>query len=113
VGLVSGGARRFDVFLAALDPTSGAEMKKTRPALIVSPDEMNRYLRTVVAAPLSRVKRSWPTRVTIVFDGKEGQVTLDQIRTLDQSRLIRRLGRLGPDDCARVTDVLLRMFAAE
>ena len=86
--------RRDEVWLAALDPARGSEIQKTRPCLVVSPDEMNQFLRTVIVAPMTTVERTWPTRVKIVFQGKQGQVALDQIRAVDQVRLVRN--RRGP-----------------
>ncbi len=102
---------RFDVYLVNLDPTRGSEIRKTRPCAVVSPDEMNRHIRTVNIAPLTSVRRDTPTRVDITFQRKKGQVVLDQIRTVDKSRLVRRLGRL-PDARARdVSATLVEMFA--
>ncbi|RME42818.1 MAG: type II toxin-antitoxin system PemK/MazF family toxin [Caldilineae bacterium] len=103
---------RFDVYLVNLDPTVGSEIKKTRPCLIISPDEMNRWLRTVLIAPMTTKGRSYPTRVPCVFQGKEGQVVLDQIRTVDKSRLVRRLGRLDEPTWRAVLATLSEMFAA-
>jgi mRNA interferase MazF len=102
---------RFDVYLVSLDPTQGAEIRKTRPCAVVSPDEINRYLRTVIVAPMTTTKRPYPTRVDITFQSKAGQIALDQMRTIDKSRLVRRLGRL-PDPRAReVSGVLVEMFS--
>src|SRR2546423_15506639 len=86
--------KRFDVYLINLDPTQGSEIKKTRPCLVISPDEMNRYIKTVIVAPMSTKGRAYPTRVACKFQGKQGQVVLDQIRTVDKVRLVRRLGRM-------------------
>src|SRR5436309_14726376 len=86
--------KRFDVFLINLDPTVGSEIKKTRPCLIISPDEMNRYINTVIVAPMSTKGRAYPTRVACKFQGKQGQVVLDQTRTVDKVRLVKRLGRI-------------------
>ena len=101
---------RFAVFLAALDPTQGAEIRKTRPCVIVSPDEMNRHIRTVIIAPMTTVSRSYPSRVSLRFSGKDGQVALDQIRAIDRSRLVRRLGALQPATSKRIAEVLVEMF---
>ena len=84
----------FDVYLVSLDPTVGSEIKKTRPDLIVSPDEMNRYVRTVIVTPMTTRGRNYPTRVPGTFQGKEGQIVLDQIRTVEKSWLAKKLGRL-------------------
>jgi mRNA interferase MazF len=102
---------RFDVYLINLDPTVRSEIKKTRPCLIVSPDEMNRHIRTVIVAPMTTKGRQYPTRVPCRFRGKPGQVVLDQIRTVDAARLVRRLGRLDNNAGAKVLAVLGEMFA--
>ncbi len=102
---------RFDVYLVSLDPTVGSEIKKTRPCLVVSPDEMNRHIRTVIVAPMTTNGRQYPTRVPCRFRGKAGQVVLDQIRTVDAARLVRKLGRLDADTGVRVLAVLGEMFA--
>ncbi len=85
--------RRFDVFLVNLDPTVGSEIQKMRPCVVISPDEMNRYIRTVIIAPMTTKGRPYPTRVECSFDGKEGQVVLDRIRAVDKARLVKRPGR--------------------
>lgn len=103
--------RRFEVYLVNLDPTVGSEIRKTRPCLVISPDEMNRYVRTVIVAPMTTKGRSYPTRVACSFQGKEGQVVLDQIRTVDKARLVRRLGRIDADARRGVLDTLAEMFA--
>jgi mRNA interferase MazF len=102
---------RFDVYLVNLDPTIGSEIHKTRPCLIVSPDEINHNLRTVLIAPMTTKGRSYPTRLSCRFKKKNGQVVLDQIRAVDQIRLIKRLGRLDSQTSADVLDVLQQMFA--
>ena len=81
---------RFDVYLVSLDPASGSEIKRTRPCLIVSPDEMNRHIRTFIVAPMTTKGRQYPTRVPWRFRGKAGQLVLDQIRTVDAARLVRQ-----------------------
>lgn len=102
---------RFDVYLVNLDPTVGKEIKKTRPCVIVSPDEMNRYVRTVIVAPMTTKRRSYPTRVSLRFQRKDGQVVLDQLRTVDKARLVRRLGRLDGRTQPKVLAGLAEMFA--
>lgn len=102
---------RFDVFLANLDPTVGSEIQKTRPCLVISPDEMNRVIRTVIVAPMTTRARQYPTRVACTFDGKQGQIVLDQIRTLDKARLIKRLGRVDAQTRKAVLDALAELFA--
>lgn len=102
---------RFDVYLVSLDPTIGNEIRKTRPCLVVSPDEMNRHIRTVIVAPMTTKGRQYPTWVPCRFGRKTGQVVLDQIRTVDAARLVRKLGRLDVNTGAKVLAVLGEMFA--
>ncbi|HEX9871818.1 MAG TPA: type II toxin-antitoxin system PemK/MazF family toxin [Candidatus Tectomicrobia bacterium] len=103
--------RRFDVYLVSLEPTVGREIQQARPCLIISADEMNRYIGTVLMAPITTKGRGYPTRVACTFQGKRGQVVLDQIRTVDKSRLSNRLGQIdGPTQTA-VLSVLNEMFA--
>ncbi len=102
---------RFDVYLVNLDPTVGYEIKKTRPCLIISPNEMNRHIRTVIVAPMTTVGNDYPTRVPCTFKRKIGQIVLDQIRTVDKTRLIKKLGIINPDTQAEVISVLQRLFA--
>lgn len=104
--------RRFEVYLIGLEPTVGSEIRKTRPCLIVSPDEMNRYMGTVIVAPMTTKGRPYPTRVSCNFKGKQGQIVLDQIRTVDKSRLIERLGRIEHHAQTRTLSILTEMFAA-
>ena len=102
---------RFDVYLVSLDPTIGGEIRKTRPCLVVSPDEMNRHIRTVIVAPMTTKGSQYPTRVPCRFRRRAGQIVLDQIRTVDAARLVRKLGRLDVDTGAKVLAVLGEMFA--
>jgi mRNA interferase MazF len=103
--------RRYDIYLVNLDPTVGSEIKKTRPCVIVSPDEMHRHLRTVIIAPMTSVVRAYPTRVAIQFQRRNGEIALDQLRAVDQNRLLRRLGAVGRGTAARVAATLTEMFA--
>jgi mRNA interferase MazF len=103
--------KRFDVYLINLDPTIGSEIRKTRPCLIISPDEMNRFIRTVIVAPMTTKGSAYPTRVACKFQKKRGQIVLDQIRTVDKVRLVRRLGRLDEQAKKEVLSVLTEMFA--
>lgn len=103
--------KRFDVYLVNLDPTVGSEIQKTRPCLVVSPDEMNRYIRTAIIVPMTTAGKGYPTRVPCEFIGRNGQIVLDQIRTIDQSRLVKRLGAIDPETQASVVSALQRMFA--
>jgi mRNA interferase MazF len=103
--------KRFDVHLVALDPGEGSEIRKTRPCLVVSPDEMNRHLRTVVVAPMTTVGRGYPSRVACRFQRRAGEVVLDQICAVDRTRLTKRLGTIDPSTSRRVLSVLAAMFA--
>lgn len=103
--------KRFEVYLVNLDPTVGAEIRKTRPCLVVSPDEMNRHIKTVIVAPMTTKGRSYPTRVSCEFERKDGQVVLDQLRTVDKARLVRRLGAVDKKAQKRVLQILAEMFA--
>ena len=102
--------RRFDVYLVNLDPTLGQEIKKTRPCVVVSPDEMNRHIRTVIVAPMTSTRREYPSRVDITFQRRRGQVVLDQIPTADKSRLVKKLGRLPGTRAREVAGALVEMF---
>ncbi len=103
--------RRFDVHLINLDPTIGHGIKKTRPCLVISPDEMNRHIGTVIVAPMTTKSHDYPTRVPCEFQGKRGQVVLDQIRTVNKIRLVKRLGTLSSSTQDRVVEVLAEMFS--
>jgi mRNA interferase MazF len=103
--------KRFDVHLINLDPTIGSEIQKTRPCLVISPDEMNRFIKTVIVAPITSKGTTYPTRVACRFQGKQGQVVLDQIRTIDKTRLIKKLGRIDRQTQAEVLSILGEMFA--
>lgn len=105
--------RRDEVWLVLLDPTQGSEIQKTRPCLVVSPDEANAYLRTVIVAPMTRTERPYPTRTSIMFQGKLGQVALDQIRAVDQQRLVRKLGKASAKAAHAASLVLMEMFARQ
>jgi len=103
--------KRFEVYLVNLDPTVGSEIRKTRPCLVISPDEMNHHIATVVVAPMTTQGRPYPTRVSCRFQGKDGQVVLDQLRTVDKMRLVKRLGQIGASTQKAVLAVLAEMFA--
>ena len=104
-------ANRFDVYLINLDPTKGSEIQKTRPCVVVSPDEMNRFIKTVIVAPMTSKGTSYPTRVNCKFQGRQGQIVLDQIRTIDKTRIVRRLGKIGKQQQIEVLSILGEMFA--
>ena len=103
--------KRFDVYLINLDPTVGHEIKKTRPCLVVSPDEMNRHIATVIVAPMTTRVRAYPSRVKCRFEGKNGHIVLDQLRTVDQTRLVKRLGRIDGVTQNEVLKVLVKIFS--
>jgi mRNA interferase MazF len=102
---------RFDVVLINLDPTVGSEIKKTRPCLVISPDEMNRHIRTVIIAPMTSANKDYPTRIPCRFKKKEGQIVLDQIRTVDKTRLVKKLGVIDANAQLKVMSVLQQLFA--
>ncbi len=104
--------KRFDVILVELDPTQGSEIKKTRPCLVVSPDEMNQYLQTLIVAPMTTKGRAYPTRISCSFHGKVGQIVLDQLRTIDRKRIVKRLGIIDTKIQRVVLSVLAELFAA-
>lgn len=103
--------RRGEVFLVGFDPTRGGEMRKTRPCVIVSPDELNAYLRTFIVAPLTTRSHPYPFRVPCRFGKRAGHVVLDQTRTVDRERLVQRVGRITPAALSKVLRVLQEMFA--
>jgi mRNA interferase MazF len=103
--------KRFEVWLVNLDPTIGSEIQKTRPCLVVSPDEMNRHIGTVIVAPMTTKGRSYPTRVPCRFQGKAGQIVLDQLRTVDKARLVKRLGQITAKVQQATLAILAEMFA--
>jgi mRNA interferase MazF len=103
--------RLDEVWLVSLDPTQGSEIQKTLPCLVVSPDEVNHHLRTIIIAPMATTERPYPTRVAVTFQGKRGQVALDQIRAVDRQRLVRKLGTIAPRTAHAVSAVLIEMFS--
>lgn len=103
--------RRGDVYLVELSPTRGSEIRKTRPCAIVSPDELNAHMGTFIIAPLTTGTRSYPFRIACRFDGKDGHLVLDQLRTVDRERLVKRLGVLAPPTLTKALGVLREMFA--
>jgi len=103
--------RRFDVYLINLDPTTGSEIRKVRPCVVVSPDEVNRYIRTVIVAPMTTKGQAYPTRVQCRFAGKDAQIVVDQIRAVDKARLVKRLGKISIATQQEVLARLAEMFA--
>ncbi len=102
---------RFDILLVTFDPSQGHEIKKTRPCVIISPNEMNKYIKTLIVAPMTSKIRNYPTRIPVVFEGKEGTIALDQIRTIDKSRIIRNLGTLDTKTATLVLEALNKIFS--
>jgi mRNA interferase MazF len=102
---------RFDIYLVQLDPTTGVEMRKTRPCVVISPDQMHRHLQTVILAPLTSTRSGYPTRVACRFAGKHGEIALDHMRAVDHSRLVRRLGRLDTQTANDLLRTLRHFFA--
>lgn len=103
--------KRFDVFLVNLDPTIGSEIQKTRPCIVISPDDMNLYISTAIIALMTTKGKSYPTRIACQLQGKNGQIVLDQIRTIDKTRLVKKLGRISQDEQKAVLDTLAKIFA--
>jgi mRNA interferase MazF len=103
--------KRFDVHLVNLAPPIGSEIQKTRPCLVISPDESNKHISTVIIAPMTSQGSAYPTRVPCKFQNKKGLIVLDQIRTVDKRRLVRRLGRLAAPEQKKVIAILAEMFA--
>jgi mRNA interferase MazF len=104
---------QFEVFLVALDPTIGSEIQKTRPCLVISPNEMNQHLATAIVAPMTTKGKPYPSRIPIRFQGKDGLIVLDQIRTVDKTRLVKKLGSIDDEDRKAVLSLLFEMFAEE
>jgi mRNA interferase MazF len=103
--------KRFEVYLINLDPTIGHEIKKTRPCLVISPNEMNQHISTAIVAPMTTRGRTYPTRVSCSFQGKKGQIVLDQIRTVDKKRLVKRLGVISKISQEKTLQILQELFA--
>ena len=103
--------KRFEVLLVNVDPTIGHEIQKTRPCLVISPDEMNHFISTIIIAPLTTKSRKYPTRVACKFKGKAGDIVLDQIRTIDKRRLVKKLGSIDSATQRKTIGVLQEMFA--
>lgn len=108
--MVSGQPLQDDVWLVTLDPTLGVEIQKTRPCLVISPDEMNAHLQTVIVAPMTTAMRPYPSRVAVRFQGRRGQVALDQLRAVDRQRLVRKLGTVAATTAQAASATLVAMF---
>ena len=109
--MVGGPPHRDDVWLVSLDPTRGAEIQKTRPCVVISPDEMNAHLMTVMVAPMTTVTRMYPTRVNVRFRRRAGQIALDQIRAIDRQRLVKKLGAINASTSDEIATTLVEMFS--
>ncbi len=103
--------KRFDIYLVNLDPTIGSEIRKTRPCVIISPNEMNDYIKTVIVAPMTTKGKTYPTRIECEFQEKKGLIVLDQIRTVDKTRLVKKLGKLEQSIQEQILLILGEMFA--
>ncbi|MCA1949973.1 MAG: type II toxin-antitoxin system PemK/MazF family toxin [Treponema sp.] len=101
---------QYDVFLVDLDPTKGHELQKTRPCVVISPDEMNAHIGTVIIAPMTTKSKAYPSRVGISFAGKQGYIVLDQIRTIDKSRLVKKLGSIRAEEISQIKKILKEML---
>ncbi len=102
--------KQYQIVLVNLDPTIGSEIKKTRPCVIISPDEMNKFLRTIIVAPMTTTSRKYPTRIEVKHDRKIGWIVIDQIRTIDKQRIIRILGRLSQPEIKEMKSVIKETF---
>ena len=102
--------KQYQIVLVNLDPTIGSEIRKTRPCVIISPDEMNKYLRTIIIAPMTTVSRNYPTRVKVRHDKKNGWIVIDQVRTIDKRRIIKILGKLKNNEIKKVKDIIKETF---
>jgi mRNA interferase MazF len=102
--------RQYEIYLVNLDPTIGNEIKKTRPCVIISPDEMNKHIETVIIAPMTTKSHKYPTRIEIDFQNKKGWIVLDQIRTIDKTRLIKRIGELNENKSMQIKTIIMEML---
>ena len=102
--------KQYDIVLVNLDPTVGSEIKKTRPCVIISPDEMNKYLRTIVIAPMTSNLKNYPTRTLVKHNGRKGMIALDQIRTIDKIRIAKRFNRLTVSEIKKCKEVIKETF---
>ncbi len=110
-GRVGMEVKRFEVYLINLDPTIGHEIKKTRPCLVISPNEMNRFISTIIVAPMTTKGRNYPTRISCTFQGKKRRIILDQIRTVDKKRLVKKLGTISKHAQKSTVNILQEMFS--
>ena len=101
---------QYDIIIVNLEPTIGSEIKKIRPCVVISPNEMNLYLNTIVVAPMTTTLKKYPTRIGITFEGKEGWIAIDQIRTIDVKRVVKTVGRIDSEIMTKVKDVIREAF---
>jgi mRNA interferase MazF len=101
---------QYSICLVNLDPTIGHEIKKTRPCVIISPNEMNQYISTIIIAPMTTKSNAYPTRIPLTFQGKKGWIVLDQIRTIDKKRVVKKLGKVSPNKITEVKNVINEML---
>lgn len=102
--------KRFDIWLVKLNPTVGSEVNKTRPCMVISPDEVNKHLKTVTVIPLTSTIKDYPTRINCVFQNKNGQLVIDQIRSVDKKRLIKKLGTMNKETSIKTCEIITEMF---
>jgi mRNA interferase MazF len=103
---------QYNIVLVNLDPTIGSEMKKTRPCVIISPDEMNKHLQTIVVAPISSKSKQYPTRIPVIHASKKGWIVLDQIRTIERMRIVKIMGKLKPKEIINLKAILHETYVA-
>ena len=104
------GIGQYEVVLVNLDPTIGSEIRKTRPCVVISPDELNRNLNTVVILPMTKNLKNYPTRVKVNFDGKEGRIAVDQIRTIDSKRVVKIIGKINTNEVDNLKEIIKQTF---
>ncbi|GMO50508.1 MAG: type II toxin-antitoxin system PemK/MazF family toxin [Termitinemataceae bacterium] len=102
--------KQYEIYLVNLEPTIGHEIQKTRPCVIVSPNEMNEHIETIIIAPMTTKSHNYPTRIGINFQNKAGWIVLDQIRTVDKKRLIKKIGKLNKDKVSEVKSIIMEML---
>jgi len=101
---------QYNIYLVNLDPTIGSEIKKTRPCVVISPNEMNNNIQTIIIAPMTTKSHNYPTRVNLTFSGKKGWIVLDQIRTIDKGRIIKEIGKLSSSTIREVKETIMEML---
>lgn len=102
--------KQYEIYLVNLDPTIGHEIQKTRPCVIVSPDEMNKHIGTIIIAPMTTKSHNYPTRLKINLQNKKGWIVLDQIRTIDKQRLIKKVGEIDENNVIKIKEIIMEML---